>query len=248
MDNKIFFKEQLLKTLNSNLVEQVFLENMTFVILPSNADNEKPKNTRDEIINWWVLPTNTEVKLSLDQVLNVITTRQGLIPLWIKVKLQSEDLILLKISRRFRKVKEIKEFHKDNENLPFVFDNTIDIEFSDEIYKIGLTRKLLWNFELTEPEKKLFERYPLTFSDIRHFAENHFKSYIYFPPNFNNREPDSKSYSKLVIKNDTKFSIIENIGSTNEKYILTTTDLDKILDTYLNKEKNYQIDSLLIKK
>lgn len=248
MDNKIFFKEQLLRTLNNSLVGQVFLKNMTFVILPSNADNEKPKNTWDEIINWWVLPTSTEVKLSLDQVLDTLTSRQGLLPLWIKVKLQSEDLILLNISRRFRRVKDIKEFHKDNENMPFVFDNTIDIEFTNEIHKIGLTRKLLWNFELTEPEKILFEKYPLTFSDIRQFAENHFKSYIYFPPDYNHRKTDTKRYSKLVIKKDTEFSILENIGTTNEKNILTTTDIDKILDTYLDKEMNYRIDNLTIKK
>jgi len=248
MDNKIFFKEQLLKTLNSSLVGQVFLDNMTFVILPSNEDNEKPKNTWDEIINWWVLPTSTEVKLSLDQVLDTLTSRQGLLPLWIKVKLQSEDLILLNISRRFRKVKDIKEFHKDNENMPFVFDNTIDIEFTNEIHKIGLTRKLLWNFELTESEKILFEKYPLTFSDIRQFAENHFKSYIYFPPDYNHRKTDTKRYSKLVIKKDTEFSILENIDTTNEKNILTTTDIDKILDTYLDKEVNYRIDNLTIKK
>ena len=132
--------------------------------------------------------------------------------------------------------------------MPFVFDNTIDIEFTNEIHKIGLTRKLLWNFELTEPEKILFEKYPLTFSDIRQFAENHFKSYIYFPPDYNHRKTDTKRYSKLVIKKDTEFSILENIGTTNEKNILTTTDIDKILDTYLDKEMNYRIDNLTIKK
>lgn len=224
------------------------MDNMTFVILPSNADNEKPKNTWDEIINWWVLPTSTEVKLSLDQVLDTLTSRQGLLPLWIKVKLQSEDLILLHISRRFRRIKDIKEFHKDNENMPFVFDNTIDIEFTNEIHKIGLTRKLLWNFELTEPEKIIFEKYPLTFSDIRQFAENHFKNYIYFPPDYNHRKTDTKRYSKLVIKKDMEFSILENIDTINEKNILTTTDIDKILDTYLDKEMNYRIDNLTIKK
>lgn len=248
MDNKVFFKEQLLRTLNNSLVGQVILDNMTFVILPSNSDNETPKNTWDEIINWWVLPTSTDVKLSLDQVLETLTSRQGLLPLWIKVKQQSEDLILLNISRRFRKVKDIKEFHQDNENMPFVFDNSIPIEFTNEMQKIGLTRKLLWNFELTEQEKSFFENHPLTFTDIRLFIENHFKSYIYFPPDYNHRTPDTKRYSKLVIKKDTEFSILENISTANEKNILTTTDISKILDTYLDKEMNYRIDNITIEK
>ncbi|MDY3530322.1 hypothetical protein PG593_11130 [Riemerella anatipestifer] len=248
MENKVFFKEQLLSTLNNSLGGQVLSANMTFVILPSNADNEKPKNTWDEIINWWVLPTSTELKLSLDQVLETLTSRQGLLPLWIKVKHQSEDLIILNISRRFRKLKDIKEFHKDNQNMPFILDNSIEYEFTSEIQKIGLTRKLLWNFELTEQEKRFFEKAPLTFADIRQFAENHFDNYNYFPPDYNHRKPDTKRYSKLVIKKDTEFSILENIGTTNEKSILTTTDIDKILDTYLNKEMNYRIDNLTINK
>lgn len=174
MNNKIFFKEQLLRTLNNSLVEQIFLDNMTFVILPSDDDNEKPKNTWDEIINWWVLPTSTDVKLSLDQVVETLTSRQALLPLWIKVKQQSKDLILLNISRRFRRLKDIKEFHKDNENMPFIFDNSIEFEFTNEIQKIGLTR--------------------------------------------------------------------------NEKNILTTMDIGKILDTYLDKEMNYRIDNITINK
>lgn len=247
MEDKNFFKNQLLQTLNDSLVGQVYLEKMTFVIILSDATNEVPKNTWDEIINWWVLPTSTEIKLSIDQVVETLTSRQGLLPLWIKVKQQNEDLILLNISRRFRKLKDIKEFHKDNENLPFIFDNSIDIEFTNDIQKIGLTRKLLWNFELTKQEKQFFEKYPLTFTDIRQFAENHFKSYIYFPPDYDHRKPDTKRYSKLVIKKDTEFSILENIGTPNEKNILTTTDMDKVLDTYLDKEMNYQIDNLTIK-
>jgi hypothetical protein len=126
MDNKIFFKNQLFKTLDDNLVGQVFFEKMSFVILPCNATIEVPKNTWDQIINWWVLPPSTEIKLSIDQVVETLTSRQGLLPLWIKVKQQSNDLILLNISRRFRKLKDIKEFHKDNENMPFIFDNFIN--------------------------------------------------------------------------------------------------------------------------
>ncbi len=248
MDNEIFFKNQLFKTLDDNLVGQVFLEKMSFVILPCNVTIEVPKNTWDQIINWWVLPTSTEIKLSIDQVVETLISRQGLLPLWIKVKQQSDDLILLNISRRFRKLNDIKEFHKDNENLPFIFDNFINFEFTNEIQKIGLTRKLLWNFELTEQEKRFFEKYPLTFTDIRQFIENHFKSYRYFPPNYNHRKPDTKSYSKLVIKKDTEFSIIENIDTTNEINILTTADIHETLDTYLDKEMNYQIDNITIKR
>lgn len=248
MDNKIFFKEQLLKTLNNNLVGQVFLENLIFVIILSNSDNETPKNTWDEIINWWTLPTSTDVKLSLDQVIDTLTSRQGLSPLWIKVKQQSQELILLNISRRFRRVKDIKEFHQDNDNMPFIFDNSIEFEFTNQVQKIGLTRKLMWNFELAEQEKLFFKKYPLTFSDIRQFAHNHFKNYIYFPPDYNQRKPNTKRYSKLVIKKDKEFTILENIDTTNENNILTTTDFDKILDTYLDKEMNYQIDNISINK
>lgn len=248
MDNKIFFKNQLLKTLNGNFENQVFLENMTFVILPSNATNEVPKNTWDEIINNWVLPKSTEIKLSIEQVVEALTSQQGHLPLWIKVKQLSENEILLNSSRRFRKVKDIKEFHKDTETMPFIFDNSIDYKFTNEIQKNGLTRKLLWNFELTEQEKRFFEKHPLTFTDIRQFAEDHFKSYIYFPPDYNQRKPYTKRYSKLVIKKDTGYSLLENTGTINEKNILMTTDMDQILHTYLDKEMNYQIDNLTIKK
>ena len=119
MNNKIFFKEQLLKILNENLATNFNISNSNFVIMPSYEGNESPKTNWDEIINSWILPTNTNVKLTLDQVVETLVHSQGLFPLWVKIKQQSKDLILLNISRRFRKLNEIKEFHKDNTNMPF---------------------------------------------------------------------------------------------------------------------------------
>lgn len=130
MDRTVFFKNQLLKTLDKNLPEQGKFENLKFVIIPSDAPREKPKTNWDEIINWWVLPSNTGIKLSLDQTIEVLGSRQGLMPLWIKLKLQHETLILLHISRRFRKLDDIKLFHQDNETMPFIFDQSLDLIFT----------------------------------------------------------------------------------------------------------------------
>lgn len=247
MNTTNFLKNQILQTLENNLGRQIKIDNLKFVILPSNADNEQIKNTWDEIMNWWVLPTKTEVKLTIDQIVEILTPKQGLFPLWIKLKSQNEELILLNISRRFRKIKDIKEFHKKNETMPCIFDNSLDLSFTDENVRSGLIRKLLWYFELDEEEKQIFEKIPLTFNDIKYFFDNHFKNYIYFPPDYNSRKPNTKSYRKWVIRKDVEFSIIDNIGAINETTLLTTKDLNIILHYYFDKEMNYKIDNLIIK-
>jgi len=248
MDDKKFLKNQLYKTFKNSSAKEVLLENMTYVIIPCSEKNEAPKNNLDEIINRWVLPAKSDIKLSLDQVIETLASYNGKFPLWVNVKQQNEDFIFLKISKRFRKIKAIKEFHKNNEILPFILDNSIDYKFTDEIQKIGLTRKLLWNIGLTDQEKQFFEKYSLTFDDIRNFAVNHFKSYNYYPPNTNQYNSNKKNYNKLVIKRNFDYSIIENIGTTNEKVIMSNKDLDLILRTYLDLEMNFKIDEIIIEK
>jgi hypothetical protein len=248
VDSQEFFKQQLLQTLNNKSRSLGSLENISFVILPSNDPTETPKTTWDEIINWQVLPMCTEIRLSIDQVTDALASRQGLLPLWIRVWQQSHDLILLKISRRFRKMNVIRDYHREDVYLPFMLDKSASCEFTVETEKIGMTRKLLRTFQASHEERLFFEKYPLTFADIRYFADDYFKTFICFPLNLADSQTCDSKCKQLVIKRAAEFFVIENIDTTNENSVMKSTDLDLVLDAYLTTALDYTIDGVKITK
>lgn len=74
-------------------------------------------------MNFWVLPKNINKILNKSEAIDVLVTGTNEIPLWIGVKVKGNVLELI-ISKRFKKLKVINNWHKGSENAPFIgFEN-----------------------------------------------------------------------------------------------------------------------------
>jgi hypothetical protein len=248
MNHEEFLKDQLLKLLQKHFGEGIVMSELNFVIIPSDVDNEKARNSRDDLINKWILPTTTDIKLALNETVNVLSFGEALMPLWVRVKKQEEKVFLLNISRRFRKLRDIREYHKGNEFMPFIYDDHMSLAYSEETERNGLIRKLLWRFNLNETEKETFIKRPLTRVEINTFFIDHFKGYIYFPPDYNHRKPGEKGYNKLAIRRESEneFSLIDDIETSEQKSLKTFVNIEAAVEYYLDKEKNNIIDGIKI--
>ncbi len=92
----------------------------TFRIDFDAAEKVAPKTNFDEIMSRWVLHKKL-MNLSLNEVCNLLITPHNEMPLWIKLqKNEEEKYYQLYISKRFRKLKVIKEWHNDNEFMPII--------------------------------------------------------------------------------------------------------------------------------
>ena len=89
------------------------------------TEKADPKTNFDEIMTHWALPKKLNRDLSLDEVCESLVTVHNEIPLWIKLeKVELQKFYQLYISKRFRKIKVIKEWHKENEILPIIKKTT----------------------------------------------------------------------------------------------------------------------------
>jgi len=248
MNATSFLKDQLLKTLQDHSKYQSSTDAPLFVILPESPDGAKSIDNISDIINWWVLPGKTEIRLKIEQVVVALVSIHGVMPLWVRVKELENNIILLNISRRFRKLKDIRNHYNSSEYMPFIYDNALNLEFTDDLERWGLTKKLLWRFSLEKAERLVFEKNPLRFDEVSFFFEKHFCQYIFYPGDYNHRKPGDKGYSKLVIKRKGKseYQILENIGTASEENKFESGDLTAVLKYYLEKEKNYLIDQLKV--
>ena len=89
------------------------------------TEKADPKTNLDAIMTHWALPKKLNRDLSLDEVCELLVTAHNEIPLWIKLeKVELQKFYQLFISKRFRKIKVIKEWHKENEILPIIEKTT----------------------------------------------------------------------------------------------------------------------------
>ena len=89
------------------------------------SEHADPKTNFDEIMTYWALPKNLNRNLYLEEVCEFLVTAHNEIPLWIKLeKVEEQRFYKLFISRRFRKKKVIKEWHKDNDIQPIIKKRT----------------------------------------------------------------------------------------------------------------------------
>ncbi|CAL2110084.1 conserved protein of unknown function [Tenacibaculum sp. 190130A14a] len=99
--------------------EEVFYSD--FVIDYDSNENTSLKTNTDDIMNYWLLPKIINVKMNLTDVCNSLVSAHNEMPLWIKLEVdRNEKLIRLLISKRFRKLKVIQEWHKNNDIPPII--------------------------------------------------------------------------------------------------------------------------------
>lgn len=123
--NVTYLKGQIQKAVTT-LFDPTKSINWTDIRFQINFDqNEKqdPKTNWDEIMFHRVLPNKIGQTLTLDEVVESLTTATNEIPLFIKIKsLRPLTLYGLSISKRFRKLADIERHHKDNPLTPLLAD------------------------------------------------------------------------------------------------------------------------------
>jgi hypothetical protein len=122
--NSIFLKNQLNKFLHEIGIENFSMENfeqIEYIVEYDPEEKQESKTNSDDIMRLWSLPNVIGKKLNLNEVCERLVTYKNEIPLWIKIKGTDESNVLkLLISKRFRKVKIIEEWHKLNEYKPII--------------------------------------------------------------------------------------------------------------------------------
>ncbi|WP_405377743.1 hypothetical protein [Nonlabens sp. Asnod3-A02] len=126
--NSKFLKNQLEKFLSENEVENFIMENfeeIEYIIKYDPTEKQESKTNSDDIMKLWSLPNVIGKQLNLNNVCERLVTYKNEIPLWIKIESTDDNNVLkLLISKRFRKIKIIDEWHKDNEYKPILIDKT----------------------------------------------------------------------------------------------------------------------------
>ena len=97
--------------------------NTRFMVEIDPDEQPQPKTNTDEIMFHWVLPKKTGKIMELKEVCETLVAAQNEIPLWIKMHWDHEDKIcLLRISKRFRKLGVVQEWHQDNDLCPIILE------------------------------------------------------------------------------------------------------------------------------
>jgi hypothetical protein len=120
--NSVFLKTQLTKFLSEIGVEMFFTENpekLEYIIEYDSEERQESKTNSDDIMKHWVLPKKIGERQSLNDACDSLTTHKNELPLWIKLTLtENSNVIKLLISKRFRKMRVIEEWHISNEYKP----------------------------------------------------------------------------------------------------------------------------------
>ncbi|OCK42689.1 hypothetical protein BA195_13860 [Tenacibaculum soleae] len=126
--NSTFLKNQLNKFLTEVGVENFSLKDfdkIEYVVEFDPTEKQESKTNSDDIMRLWSLPNIIGKKLNINDVCEWLVTYKNEIPLWIRIESTSEENVLkLLISKRFRKIKIVEEWHKSNEYKPIRNEKT----------------------------------------------------------------------------------------------------------------------------
>lgn len=117
--SNIIYLQQQLKMLLSNIAPLTTVNDYKIIITIDPEDTKSLVTNFDFIMNYNVLPSVIGKELTNDNIFNFLVTARNEIPLWIKVSIES-NVIILQVSKRFRKRPVIKEFHKNSKWQPFI--------------------------------------------------------------------------------------------------------------------------------
>jgi hypothetical protein len=115
-----FLREQLYRAIDSI---HLAINDLTFNILLDQEEKQALKTNMDVIMYHYALPKQINKILTLEEVCNALVTGKNEMPLWIKLKIESSsNVIILSISKRFRKKKEVANWHKSSEFYPVIIE------------------------------------------------------------------------------------------------------------------------------
>jgi len=116
--NKILLKENLVKFLTTRGHEND-LSKYAYIIQIDESDTKELSGYMEQVLNFKVLPKIINQEIQHSKMLDILVTPQNDIPLWIGVKVKEKEIHLI-ISKRFKKLKVVKQGHINNVTIPFV--------------------------------------------------------------------------------------------------------------------------------
>ncbi len=122
--NSIFLKTQLTKFLSEIGIENFLTEDpdeLEYIIEYDPEEKQESKTNSDDIMKFWSLPEKIGKRQSLNEICDNLTTYKNELPLWIKLApTENSNVLKLLISKRFRKLQIIEEWHTSNEYKPIL--------------------------------------------------------------------------------------------------------------------------------
>lgn len=122
--NKTLLRENLSLYLSSKKMN-IDLSKYRFVIKIDQSDDKNLSSNIEEIINFWVLPRKVNQSLEYKEAIDLLVSGSNEIPLWIGVRI-IDNLIQLIISKRFKKLEVIKDWHNSSRMYPFISSDELN--------------------------------------------------------------------------------------------------------------------------
>ena len=217
-----------------------------YIIVPTTE--EEKLTSMDERYKLWITPGISRIRLSYESLINSLVKEQKkVMPLWIKMHKEKDKPVVLQISHRYRKMRDVILRYRDLENAPFQIAEDSLFEFSELKERREAIRILFFTQKLSLDLKNIIGD-EIKFNEVKWNYKNHFEKYRFYPPSYKHTKEGEDTYSSIVIDKDAKtgtFSIFKNPNM--EAKVKSKVGIEKAIKYYLQEELNYKICGLEIK-
>jgi len=251
-----------MKNQKMNKIKNLFEENFTdalkkigidntgeieFIIIPTEQNENY--TTWDDLLRLWSTPTFKGIRLNYSEVVAALVKEdKNIVPFWIKIYYKQDLPIILEISQRFRKIKEILERKPNNEIVLFEIGDDFEIGQIVQNERKEALRILVFTGIAGNKIKSILGD-EINLEEIKQILENHLKNYRFYPPRPNYQKQNEENYLSIVISQDYntgRFSICE-AENINYEIISDLTSTEAI-DYYIENQMKNNICGMKIKR
>jgi|GEM_PF-5322278 len=184
----------------------------TFIIT-TNPEPEK-WTSMDNIYRMWTTPLFTGIRLNFDAVIeSLVNEKKKVAPIRIKIyKEDNSKPIVLEISQRFRKLRDLALRKRDNQTYPFEVIDESEYRYSETKERTEAVRILFFRREYDNYIQSIIGN-KISHREVIDFFNKHFKKYQYYPAIYNHATKDDDNRSSLVIQKTTEpdqFNLFQN--------------------------------------
>lgn len=237
------FVERFNASLTSQGIQDIKCK--SFIIIPTN--DVENYTSRDDIYRFWSTPRIIGIRIDYNLLVeSLVKDEQNSIPLWVKITAKIDLPILLEISQRFRKVKEVIQRNSENNLAPFEIDNNSSIEYIIQNEREEAIRILFFTRSVDNGLLELIGD-KIKYAEVEHFFKKHFENYRFYPPLYNHFKLEDMKYSRTVIEIDFKSKRYRIFKNDDQKETLyTNLNFDQALNYYLEYEQNWELNRIKI--
>lgn len=242
---KIYFQNSFDKTLDK--LEITDPRKRTYLIYPT----KKIENYTnfDDIYRLWATPSIAGIRITYDEVIqNLVKVDQNAIPLWIKINSNSNAPIVLEISQRFRKKKQILERNPNNEIAPFEILEGSEVEFQLAEERKEAIRILFFQ-RLGDKNINRIIGDTIKYKELINMLSLHFEKYRFYPALYTHYKIDDERFSNLVIEKDfnaNKFRLFK--PNSKEETLKDNLDIISAIKHFAQNELNWKYKGITIEQ